>query len=627
MHSPPGDRDGRLRSANVNTLWAHVLVDELIRCGLRRAVIAPGSRSAPLVFQFAARPEIDDVSIIDERSAAFFALGMSRSLGEPVALLCTSGTAAANFYPAVCEASADDVPLLVLTGDRPPEDHDCGVQQVMDQHALYGNRVRMFHQMAQPDPGSVRLAYLRSTVCRAWNAALGPRAGPVHLDLPFDKPLEPTDTGSGESGALPPERLRKPDPALEGRADGAPFVRRARPTGDIDGAALDRIAERIDRCRRPVLLAGTDHRSGDYRDALRGFAERAGIPVMAEATSGLRHWGARGDHVFGALELLTDGGVPPSLEADLVIRTGHPPLTWGAQRWLAGRTDALHVQIGRTARLLDPERLVSEQLVGGPGAIFTALRDRVASASGSRRERLADLRGLERTALAALERAIEENGALSTPRLWFELGGLLPRESALVFSSSMLVRHLETFMCGHADSLAVHFNRGLNGIDGVVATAAGICAARAGASYKDAGPTVLVIGDVALRHDIASLLVAVEQELDLTVIVADNGGGEIFEYLPSAAFPGVHEKHFATAEALPIPEILPRAVPLSEPADWNEFRACVGRSIARGGVRLIRIATERRGDVETRRRLMRSAADALSDPEAVHDRPGADHGR
>lgn len=613
MHATsPGDRDRRLRSANVNTLWAHVLVDELIRCGLRRAVVAPGSRSAPLVFQFAARSEIEDISIIDERSAAFFALGMSRSLGEPVALLCTSGTAAANFYPAICEASADDVPLLVLTGDRPPEDHDCGVQQVMDQHALYGSRVRMFHQVAQPDPGPTRLAYLRSTACRAWHAAVGPRAGPVHLNLPFDKPLEPIESESGQTGALPAGRLRDPDPALHGRPDGFPFVRRAPISGSVDGSALDRIAERIDRCRRPILLAGADHRSGDYRESLREFAERTGIPVMAEATSGLRHWKGRGDHVFGAFELLADAGPVPALEADLILRIGHPPLTWAAQRWLAGRTDALHVQIGRTARLFDPDRVVSEQLIGPPDAIFAGLCERVGSAAEPRRARIGELRRLEAAALEALQQHIDDAPDLSTPRLWFELGRLLPRGAALVFSSSMLVRHLETFMCGHSDSLAVHFNRGLNGIDGVVATAAGIDAARASAE-RPAAPTVLVIGDIALRHDLASLLIALEQRSDLTVIVADNGGGEIFEYLPSARFPGVHEKHFATAESLPISDILPRSVPLFEPGSWDEFRTCVRERLERPGLGVIRVASERRGDRELRRRLMRRSADALAD--------------
>jgi 2-succinyl-5-enolpyruvyl-6-hydroxy-3-cyclohexene-1-carboxylate synthase len=195
------------RAPNVNTLWASVFVDELIRCGLRQAVIAPGARSAPLVFQFAARSEIEDFSIIDERSAAFFALGLARASRTPVALLCTSGTAAANFHPAVCEAAQDDVPLLVLTGNRPAEVQDCGSQQVMDQYELYGSQVRWFHRMAQPELRAEKIRYLRASACRAWALTRGARPGPVHLDVPVRKPLEPV-----------PDPVRTHARSLAGRA-------------------------------------------------------------------------------------------------------------------------------------------------------------------------------------------------------------------------------------------------------------------------------------------------------------------------------------------------------------------------------------------------------------------------
>ncbi len=599
-------------AANVNTLWARVLVDELVRCGLRHAVIAPGSRSAPLVFQFAERREIDDRSIIDERSAAFFALGMARSLGMPVALLCTSGTAAANFYPAVCEAGADDVPLIVLTGDRPVEDHDCGAQQVMDQRELYGNQVRMFHQLAQPEADSRKLAYLRTTACRAWHSATGPRAGPVHLDLPFDKPLEPVNALAGDRGHLGPDALRFDAPAVAGRPEGRPYLARTQLSAGFDPGDLERIAERIDGSQRPILLAGADRRGPSYRQALRRFAERAGIPVLAEAASGLRHWDARGDHVIGSFELLAEAGSVAELEADLVLRIGHPPLTWAAQRWLSERTGAYHLQVDRGGRILDPDRRLDEHIVGDPAAIFEALGQHVAPASAGRRSRVAALRSADRAAAEELGRALTEQDALTAPRLWHELGRLLPEDAALYFSSSMLVRHLETFMCAHRNTLAVHFNRGLNGIDGVVSTAAGIAAARRASIGPDAAPTVLVIGDVALRHDVAALLIAIEQCLDLTVVIVDNGGGEIFEYLPSANFGGIHEKHFATSESLSIAEILPRAVEMHEPADWGAFGCCITASLARPGLKVVRVATDRRADRAHRSRLMQRAADALA---------------
>ena len=609
----------RRSAPNINTLWAGVLVDEFFRCGLRHAVIAPGSRSAPLVFQLAGHPEINDISIIDERSAAFYALGMARSLGVPVALLCTSGTATANFYPAVCEADADDVPLVVLTCNRPPEDHDCGVQQVMDQHRLYGRHVRLFHEVAGPGAEPRKLAYLRDTACRAWHAAIGPRAGPVHLDFPFDKPLEPVSAAPGGPGHLPENTLAGDEPELIGRPGGAPFLVRSKASETVDPNALRRLADRIDRSHRPVLLAGADHRGAVHRDSVRRFAAHAGIPVLAEAASGLRHWRDRGDAVIGSFELLAHADAGPELEADLVLRIGHPPLTWAAQSWLARQTTAPHIQISPTERFLDPDRLLCEQVIGDPAAIFDGLTERAASASTARHKRLSRLRGMEQVTIDALDEALGRDDALSAPRLWRELGPLLPEDAALYFSSSMLVRHLETFMCGHRDSLAVHFNRGLNGIDGVVSTAAGIAGARRARMGERAPPTVLVIGDVALRHDLAALLTVIEQDLDLLVVIVDNGGGEIFEYLPSANFGAIHEKHFATSESLPIAEILPRAVAMSEPSDWEAFRRCVCESLDRPGLKLVRVATDRRADRRIRNRLMERVADALA---AFRDSPG-----
>jgi len=597
---------------NINTLWARILVDEFVRCGLRQAVIAPGSRSAPLVFQLAGRSEITDHSIIDERSAAFFALGMARSLGQPVALLCTSGTATANFYPAICEADADDVPLVVLTCNRPPEDHDCGAQQVMDQHRLYGNHVRLFHEVAPPAAEPRKLAYLRDTVCRTWLAALGPRSGPVHLDFPFDKPLEPVAASSDAPGHVPGGALAGNQPGLIGRPEGAPFLRLSNAAVAVDPSRLDRLIDRIDRSQRPVLLAGADHRGALHRESVRRFAAHAGIPLLAEAASGLRHWSGRGDGVIGSFELLASADGACGLDADLVLRIGHPPLTWAVQSWMARQSEAHHVQISRTDRMSDPDRLLSEQWVGDPAAVFDALTERAAAASDERRERMSRLQGIERITIETLIEALGQEAGLSAPRLWHEIGGLLPEGAALYFSSSMLVRHLETFMCGHDSSLDVHFNRGLNGIDGVVSTATGIAAARRFELGDRAPPTVLVIGDVALRHDLAALLTAIEQRLDLTVVVVDNGGGEIFEYLPSAAFGAIHEKHFATSGSLPIAEILPRAVQMSEPSDWDAFRRAFGESLDRPGLKLVRVATDRRADLRMRSRLMARVADALA---------------
>ena len=576
------------RAPNINTLWASIFVDELIRCGLRQAVIAPGSRSAPLVFQLAARPEIEDISIIDERSAAFFAIGLARASRQPVALLCTSGTAAANFHPAVCEASHDDVPLLVLTGNRPTDDLDCGTQQVMDQHELYGAQVRWFHCMAQPEIHGSKLRYLRASACRAWALARGPRPGPVHIDLPVRKPLEPTPDPADPVGARWPEEV---EAACRGRDNGRCWLGIEHSIPRADAVTLDRLAERLHGAERPLIIAATDRLGVDYRQSLCRFAERVSMPVLAEAGSNLRHWRERGPAVIGAGELIAASdfyvrhGRP-----DLIIRLGHHPLTWALQRLVDD--DIEQIQVAPADHLIDPDHRLCEQIIADPADLFRRLGERFERTIPTpwlRVHRQADA-----VIDAELDRAIAGETQFSAPRFWRELGGLLPDGCRLCYSSSMPVRHLETFMCAPGRNLELHFNRGLNGIDGIVSTAAGAATVK----------TVLVIGDVALRHDAQALMLALEMGLDLTVFVIDNDGGEIFEYLPSAGFEGVHEKHFATVGHAPLVDVLPRAITIEAPEDWADFRRRAQEAIADRGPRLLRLATDRNSDRALRERLI-----------------------
>lgn len=610
-----------LAPPNVNTLWASVLVDELARCGLRDVCISPGSRSAPLVFRFAAHPDITDYSIVDERSAAFFALGLARATGRPVALLCTSGTAAANYFPAICEAAQDNVPLLVLTGDRPPEDHDCGAAQVMQQAGLYGSHVRWHHQTSQPEATADKLAYLRSLACRALHRTRFPQPGPVHIDLPFRKPLEPVQVAVDHPDHVSDSVLAAADGVIRGRPDGAPWVRIRASKGTPDSDAAARLAEAFDQSRRPLIIAGADPTGVRYRQALSDLAERAAIPVFAEPASGLRHWSGRGPNVIGAGDLIagsalhTREGLP-----DLVVRTGSAPLTWAMQTLLSNCRDALHIAVGAGQTLVDPEHVVHEHMLTDPSALFRMAGQRVSPPGPDRRTWLDAHRDASRCAVEQLPKLLAATDAFSAPGMWHALGALLPEGCGLYFSSSMLVRHLDTFMCAHDRDLDIHFNRGLNGIDGVVSTASGIAAGRQAPS-----PTVLVIGDVALRHDATALLLALEMKLDLTVIVVDNDGGEIFEYLPSAGFGEVHRKHFATSGATPVADIIPRAIDVLEPADWSEFDTLVTGALSRGGLSVIRFPTSRHFDHRLRGELVREISHRLDRAvESSEDIPGPD---
>lgn len=605
-----------LQAPNVNTLWAGVLVDELVRCGLRDVCISPGSRSAPMVFQFAAHPAISDYSIVDERSAAFFALGLARASGRPVALLCTSGTAAANYFPAICEAGRDNIPLLVLTGDRPPEDHECGAQQVMQQAGMYGDHVRWHHQAAQPEATPHKLAYLRSLACRALGRTRFPQPGPVHIDLPFRKPLEPVQVATAHHDHVSASALTQADSVIRGRPDGAPWVRIHAAKGIPDDAMVARLAEALNRCRRPLIIAGADPTGTSYRRKLSELADRAGVPVFAEPASGLRHWRGRGENVIGASDLIAGSGLHARHGLpDLVIRTGSAPLTWAMQKMLGNCRDAIHLAVGADSTLVDPDHVAHEQLIADPASLFGAASQRVVSPDSGRRAWLHAHREAEQRAVAALRDRLAETPEFSAPRMWHAVGALLPDGCGLYFSSSMLVRHLDTFMCAHDRDLDVYFNRGLNGIDGVVSTASGIAEGRGGSDRKAPSPTVLVIGDVALRHDATALLLALEMKLDLTVIVVDNDGGEIFEYLPSSGFGDVHRKHFATSGATPVARAVPRGIVVLEPTDWTDFDRMVSACLSAGELRVIRFPTSRRLDQRLRGELIEHVSRRLDEAE------------
>ena len=610
--SQPLHEDTETSAPNINTLWARVLVDEFTRCGLREVCISPGSRSAPLVFQFAAHPQIVDHSIIDERSAGFFALGLARASSRPVAIVCTSGTAAANYYPAICEAAQDNIALLVLTGDRPAEDHDCGAQQVMDQADLYANHVRWFHQVAQPEATCHKLAYLRSLACRAMHRTQFPQPGPVHLDLPFRKPLEPVVAEPDSSAHVSRAALEACASSIGGRANNAPWIRIHAGHGMPSDVATGQLIDALDSAERPLIVAGTDTLGPQYRGALRALSERAGIPILAEPGSGLRHWQARGPNVIGAGDLISGSrfhtrfGLP-----DLILRTGSAPLSWTVQALLKNAADALQVAVGPQPGIVDPDHNAAMQLSVEPHALFSVLADGAAQPGVRRRAWLELHQHAEVLARHELAACLGTTEIFSAPGMWHALGELLPDGCGLYFSSSMLVRHLDTFMCAHARDLDVFFNRGLNGIDGVVSTGAGIAAGRRHSDGGAPAPTVLVIGDVALRHDATALLLAREMALDLTVVVVDNNGGEIFEYLPSAGYGEVHERHFATSGSTPIPEVIPRGIELQEPSGWSQFNAMVSASLSAGGQQVIRFTTDRRQDRQLRAHLFERVGHCL----------------
>ena len=510
-------------SPDPNRAFALTLVDELARAGLTDACLAPGSRSAPLALALAEDPRVRVHVHVDERSAGFFALGLAKASGRPVALLSTSGTAAANFHPAVVEAHHARAPLVVLTADRPPRLRDTGAGQAIDQVKLYGAAVRWFCEAGVPAGGPEAGTWWRSLAARAWAMASGTGGtppGPVHLNLAFDEPLVPAELGG------------EPAP---GRPGGQPWVTSTAAVTPPPAGAVAALAAAVRSSERGLLVAGWG--AGLDPEVAGAFAAAAGWPVLADPLSGLR----RGPHAIAAYDALLR--VPAFADAhrpDLVVRVGAAPTGKVLPAWLDASVP--QVLVDPEGGWQDPHRAAAQRLPADPSALLAAvtaaLRGHQPSGEWLARWQRAD--ALAREAASELLDAWEEPFEGRVAR---DLVAHLPEGATLVVASSMPVRDVEAF-APPRDGLRFLANRGANGIDGFVATTLGVAAA-------GGGPVVGLCGDLAFLHDASSVLGAARQAARATFVVLDNDGGGIFSFLPQARLPErLFEPLFGTPHGL-----------------------------------------------------------------------------
>jgi 2-succinyl-5-enolpyruvyl-6-hydroxy-3-cyclohexene-1-carboxylate synthase len=608
---------------NPSTAFASVLVDELARCGLRDAVLAPGSRSAPLAMALWERSQRPPGAPaggsgdraagggpaglrlhvrIDERSAAFLALGLAKASGRPVAVLCTSGTAAAHFHAAVIEADESGVPLIVLTADRPPELRGTGANQTIDQLKLYGSAVRWFAEAGVPEARPGQVAYWRSLACRAWagaSGALGGFPGPVHVNVPLREPLVPDVEMAGESAGAPrPGGPAWPEP-LDGRPGGAPWTAVPRPASPAPGPG----ALEVPWTERGVLVCG----DGDYDAApLLRLAEAAGWPVLAEPSSGAR----RGPNALSAYPYLLD--VPGFLarhRPDLIVSAGRPGLSRGQAAFLAGAgAAARHIVLAQgPGRWADPARSATDvatalQLAGEPGRAGPPGRDPAAGPGGARLGSwLGSWLAADAAARAAANAVLDAGPALSEPRLARDLAAALPAGSRLWAASSLPVRDLDQHLAARA-GLRILASRGASGIDGLVSSAIGAALAhqRAGG-----GPAAALLGDLAFLHDAPGLFLGpAEPRPDLVIVVVNNDGGGIFSALEQAAFPGPFERVFGTPHHARLGQLAASAgIPYARLGQPGGLPAAL-----RGdGLRIVEITADRAAGTALRARLRDAA--------------------
>jgi 2-succinyl-5-enolpyruvyl-6-hydroxy-3-cyclohexene-1-carboxylate synthase len=503
-----------------------VMIDEFVRAGVEHAVVAPGSRNAPIAYAIGDCEDLKAWSVLDERQAGFFALGIAKSTGRPAIVTCTSGSAAANLHPAIIEASHAGVPLIVLTADRPPELRDVGAGQAIDQINLYGGAVRWFVEAGNHPISDQTLRHFRALGSRAVAEATGPNPGPVHLNLPLREPLRPAPSDLGDAagslGAL-------------GRKDGAPWTDPRAATPIIQ----DLHAE-LSAARHPIIVVGDQHQP-DLALTIAHFASATGIPVLADSLSQLRRKQLT-EHapVVAAYDLiLRSEPVKRELVPDLIIRVGEMPTSKSLRAWLT-ETDCRHIVLDPRGGWQDPTRSASGVWACDPLATF---RDASAKADGHScaPSWTSAWTGLERAAQSAIEHALAEEPFPFEPAIYRSLLSDLKSGANVFVSSSMPIRDVESYGPIGGVDLRYLANRGANGIDGVISTALGVRAPH------NCDRVIVLTGDLAFLYDASALAIAARHEIPLTIVCVDNAGGGIFSFLPVAE----HEEHFEQLIAAP----------------------------------------------------------------------------
>lgn len=525
--------------AHLQAAWAEWLIDSLAASGVRSAVLSPGSRSTPLVLavrRAESEGRLRATVVADERVAGFVALGEARVTGEPSLLVCTSGTAAAHYYPALIEASVSGIPMIVLTADRPPELQARGANQTIDQAHLFGRWVRESLDLGVPDPDPRACEALPRTAARIVQACLSPDPGPVHLNARFRKPLQ-------ADSADPPELRTLRARVAASWEGGLPKPRR--PNLQPAAEDLDELAVRVRRARRGVLLAGPAPLAEAIpRSVVKRFLERSGFVLVPEATSQLRFAGAAPmGSVFDAFEfLLGPSSGPVPLEPDFVLQLGDAPTGRALCNWLASDRAPERVVIARRGY---PEAFnrAADVWITDPGVALDGLSERLTGiapeADWAARARTESDRVWNR-----LEALLVEQGGFPEPAAVRAAVDAVPAGGLLALGNSLPVRDADLF-CPAADrSLAVLSQRGASGIDGGISAAAGAVAASGFSA-------VLLLGDVSFQHDVGGLAAAVQLERPLAIVVLCNGGGRLFDLLPIRTAlggdPGSFERFFRTA--------------------------------------------------------------------------------
>ena len=566
-----------LSCSSENSVWGCFTIEVLARLGVDTIVTSPGARSTPLTLAASRNARIEALTVLDERSAGFFALGIAKYTHKPVVLICTSGTAAANYWPAVVEASMSGSPLIVITADRPPELRNCSSGQTIDQAKMFGNYVRHYVEVALPEASVNMLSYLRQTLVHAVNLSIVGNPGPVHLNFPFREPL--FVCAKNKSSVIDASKLEAISTII------------TRPCESIHtGGSIDQISlERLSSHSKGVIVVGVNNPTvgnDDFAEAVNTISEKLGWPIIADILNPLRNRSNKNHLIITHYDaFLRKQHVTSSLRPTAILQIGTLPTSKALNSWIKS-IDAVSFLLTTRPINTDPLHRIATPIYGDVCELSNAIKQQSIDFNWGSAWTEVD----RKSALKIDSRMHELSGMFEGKVSWL-LSRHLPSECSVFLGNSMSIRYAEYFWSVGEKSHKIFCNRGANGIDGTLSTAMGI--AHSGKA------SVILMGDLAFLHDVNALLSTKILSGSLSVIVINNNGGGIFEHLPISQSEPHFEKYFATPQNVNIAQLCAAyGVKYSAICDWQNFISAVS-VLPKSGLQVLEIKTDRKADIHT----------------------------
>ena len=581
-----------MQNENLNTFWANLIVEELIRCGVDYFCISPGSRSTPLTAAVARNKNAKSIVCYDERNSAFHALGYARATGKPAVVITTSGTACANLYPAIIEASSDNVPMIVLTADRPPELIDTSANQTIDQPGMFGRYIRRQFDLPCPDE-NIAPEMVLSTVDQSVFRSRFSNPGPVHINCRYRKPLEPAKT-------KPPEDYTK---NIKHWIDSArPFTKYEYPEVTANAESLDNLAYKIRQTDRGMIIVGRLN-SDQQRKAVMAVVNMLNWPVYADITSGLRLTECRTNIIRYFDGQLLSGEFNKKAAPSLVLHIGGRKTSKRVDEFLDQNRPGNYFLINSTPQRQDPIHAVTAYLKGDVTDTCESLIDRIHLHEETGYTGFYTDKAIHADAVIA--KNIDADDSISEPFIARRLSKIVPENTSLFLSSSMPIRDVDLYSVSGRSGITAAANRGVSGIDGVISTASGFAAAK-----KQL--TTLLIGDMAFIHDINALAVLKKLDVPVIVVVINNRGGGIFHFLPISEHPDVFEDYFAAPHDCGFKGVCQTfGIDYYNPQDKTAFTKAYMDAVDKSVSAVIEVNTDRNENLKLRRKIKKQIIEAL----------------